>query len=256
MKQTTTGGNLLSSRRMNLRRSSPIHEPISITTSGLITCRLLVLILLQDFGRVQAMGRSPLMHFPRPHDIDDHIVTKEATRGLGLREPDLPVGITLARKAAHEVEGTTALRGTSQHDSTARRDHRQGLVPKFHLAALEWSRSLKMPKFVSELDATGWSQISALTIMSIALVVWVLQAVRSSLNTLMQTIAEAKHAEQMKRLISELEASVREGGARLPQSLQKDCKGDARRNSKHQPKLEITQELKAYGPYLELAGES
>lgn len=71
------------------------------------------------------------------------------------------------------------------------------------------------------------------------------------------TKIQSLQSEQMECLISELESAVREGGARLPQGLQKGKKDiiDEMALQSKKP-AEHARQLTVFGPYMEVAGES
>lgn len=234
------------------------------------TCCLCVLVLLHDVSIVQAMGRSPVVHMDH---LPQNMHEKASLRGLGFHAPQLSWAISLPEwfwKAAPATQGTSRLRGAFHNGN----NHKG----PFELASLYWRRALKMPTFITEAGImSSYPQIWAL-LMSLALVVWLVQTVRYGLKSLhnfkdplqnpVQLIKKelqeskkaSRHFEQMNLevqncLISELECAVREGGARLPQSSQKDKK-IVTSDKVCMTKFEQARELKAFGPYFEVAGES
>mmetsp|Transcript_86513 Transcript_86513/g.149698 ORF Transcript_86513/g.149698 Transcript_86513/m.149698 type:complete len:268 (-) Transcript_86513:66-869(-) len=245
---------------------------------------LCTFILLQNAGVVRAMGRSLVPRADIQVKAVNAFLPSQATaRGLGTGEAHSSgedfflSGGPFWQKASFwqtpPTVGSPALRGASPNDSGHVHQQRHGQAPKFELGALYWRRSLKMPMFINFLS--GGSQMWAILV-SLVLVFWVCQAVKHGLSSLpsftellgqnpVQVFAHRMrerlqvstrpppHSEQMQCLISELEVLVREGGARLPQSLQKEKKTVTAQ--KYTPKVEQARELKAFGPYLEVAGE-
>mmetsp|Transcript_7504 Transcript_7504/g.13935 ORF Transcript_7504/g.13935 Transcript_7504/m.13935 type:complete len:209 (-) Transcript_7504:122-748(-) len=190
-----------------------------------ITWYLGALLLMQEAEIVQAVGRSPGLRVqPWPQHTQN-------TRPLKASERD-----------GQSSEGMTRLRVSSHNGNNQEREQRQSQI---------------------------WT-----VLMSVVLVFWILRAVTNGLKSLftdpgtkssVEVLAEplpkpvrpSPHSEQMQCLISELESSVHNSGARLPQSLQKEKKAVIDETSlQSTARVEQARELKAFSPYLEVVGES
>mmetsp|Transcript_63635 Transcript_63635/g.110907 ORF Transcript_63635/g.110907 Transcript_63635/m.110907 type:complete len:245 (-) Transcript_63635:378-1112(-) len=244
---------------MNSHSFSRTHEA-STPSWKLMRWYLCTLILLQESVLVKGMGRSTALRLEsKPQGEKTLPLAKEWVRGFGSVAAHLSQGIPLASlsfKTRNTTESTAALRG-SQHGNSGKHLQQQRLVQKLGLVASHWRHSLKMSTIMANLNAlSGSTQVWAIS-MSIMLVLWVLRGVRHGLNSLLRILRRpSEHSEQLKCLINELEASVKEGSPRLPQGLQKEKKGNRTSGTKSTVKLEQTHDEKGYGPYLQVAGES
>mmetsp|Transcript_150495 Transcript_150495/g.265608 ORF Transcript_150495/g.265608 Transcript_150495/m.265608 type:complete len:261 (-) Transcript_150495:112-894(-) len=242
-----------------------------------ITWCLFVLLLVQDAEIVQAMGRSPGLNMePPPQSTKYSPLSKASGRGLGFHAPQLSWGISVPTsfwKASSTPAGVARLRGASSN-SSHKHEQLTGVAPKFQFVSLHWRRSLKMPTFIADVNIMS-GQIWVM-FMSLVLVLWLVQTLRHGLKSLhnftdsrvgnpvhavakrLQRVKKpSQHSEQMQCLISELECAVREGDARLPQGLQKGKKDISNEiGLQTMTRVEHARQLKAFGPYLEVAGES
>mmetsp|Transcript_146670 Transcript_146670/g.258525 ORF Transcript_146670/g.258525 Transcript_146670/m.258525 type:complete len:214 (-) Transcript_146670:50-691(-) len=202
-------------------------------------CVSLLFLLLKDVVNVSAMGRSPELYIePLPRTLP--------SSGRGLHPPQLPLTGSLQRTPPGFL------------DMSGRRPHRK--VPFFELAALHWSRSLKMPESLLDLNIVGGAQVWAF-IVAVLVLIWVVRMVACPYSldlplpiamgsTRQARVRPSEHSEQTCRLIKELESAVQ--GARLPKGLQRKENGTKPISPCRTPPEE---EIRSHGPYLQVAGE-
>mmetsp|Transcript_32300 Transcript_32300/g.57137 ORF Transcript_32300/g.57137 Transcript_32300/m.57137 type:complete len:217 (+) Transcript_32300:86-736(+) len=196
-------------------------------------CFCLFFLLMKDAVEVSAMGRSPEMYI----------------EPIARPPPSL-----VSRTPQASAKG--ALNRFLAQDNL----EQQSQTPFFHLAALAWRRSLKMPTSFSDLNIFGGAKIWAL-FFAILVLVWVILAVTCKfsfdmvLNVALprqKRVRPSEYSEQQERLIKELESAVLQSGARLPRGLHiKDNVSKPPSPCKTPPQ----EEMQCKSPYLQVAPE-